>query len=130
MSVRIVCIAAMLVGLAVAPSRTTSADPGGSAAEKIRFDLAQVNEQGLYGPPDGLRALHYEFCIPASPAAIDEVQSIDPTVAIHPRSPGRAGCAATQALMVGSSHQAGFRDVLQRLASLPYIDRIDACSFE
>jgi hypothetical protein len=33
---------------------------------KITFDLEQLNENGLYGPPGGLRALHYEFCIPGS----------------------------------------------------------------
>jgi hypothetical protein len=34
-------------------------------SSKIDVDLANVNSEGLRGPPDGLRAVHYEFCIPA-----------------------------------------------------------------
>ena len=30
-----------------------------------------------------------------------------------------------EALCIGSTHQAGFRDVLQRLAALPYVARIE-----
>src|SRR6476619_5023653 len=37
----------------------------GPMPEKIRLDLSGLREDGLYGPPDGLRALAYEFCIPA-----------------------------------------------------------------
>ena len=33
-------------------------------AAKIRFDLSVLDDSGLYGPADGLRALDYEFCIP------------------------------------------------------------------
>ena len=50
-----------------------------NTSEKIRFDLEILNEDGLYGPADGLRALDYEFCIPADDTARDEVTSIDPS---------------------------------------------------
>ncbi|MCK5191008.1 MAG: hypothetical protein KAR12_13230, partial [Methylococcales bacterium] len=33
--------------------------------DKIEFDITKLNQQGLYGPADGLRSLSYEFCIPA-----------------------------------------------------------------
>ena len=29
---------------------------------KIRFDLDKLDTQGMYGQPDGLLALSYEFC--------------------------------------------------------------------
>ncbi len=48
-------------------------------SSKITFDINTINEDGLYGPPDGLRALDYEFCIPATAAASAEVRRIDPT---------------------------------------------------
>jgi len=33
---------------------------------KIAIDLANVNAEGLRGPATGLRAVHFEFSIPAS----------------------------------------------------------------
>jgi hypothetical protein len=100
------------------------------AAEKIGFDLARLNEQGLQGPPDGLRALSYEFCIPADSAYAAEVQRIDPTLTLYPNSPGRIGCGDDAYLCVGSTHQPGFADVLHRLAALPYVARIEEAFFE
>jgi hypothetical protein len=55
---------------------------------KIKFDLSKLDEHGLQGPPDGLRALDYEFCIPGQKRYADEVKAIDPRVNIHTRSPG------------------------------------------
>lgn len=92
---------------------------------KIRFDLAGLDERGLYGPPDGLRALSYELCIPARRQAVDEVRAIDPTIQIYQGSRGRIGCTSDQYLSIGSTHQPDFRAVLQRLAALDYVTRID-----
>jgi hypothetical protein len=33
---------------------------------KIHFDLSEFNDDGLYGPPDGLRAAMYEVLHPRS----------------------------------------------------------------
>jgi hypothetical protein len=97
---------------------------------KITFDLDQLDEEGLRGPPDGRRALAYEFCIPNTPQHVAEVSAIDPTVECMPGSPGRIGCGADQALCIGSTHQEDYRGVLQRLAELEYVKRIDEAFFE
>jgi hypothetical protein len=97
---------------------------------KINFNLGKLNNQGLYGPPGGLRALDYEFCIPADPAFEAQVKAIDQTIAIFAGSRGRVGCAQGEKLCIGNTHQPEFKTVLLRLASLPYIKQIKQCFFE
>jgi hypothetical protein len=97
---------------------------------KITFSLAQLNQDGLYGPPGGLRALHYEFCIPGDAAHAAQVRQIDPTLQVFPESRGRIGCGPKEFLCIGSTHQPGFKTVLFKLASLPYVRRIDQAFFE
>jgi hypothetical protein len=97
---------------------------------KITFDLSRLNDQGLYGPPDGLRALNYEFCIPADPQLAAQVKAIDPTSVIHAGSQGRSKCSREEYLCIGSTHQPGFRTVLLNLAGLPFVKRINQCFFE
>ena len=99
-------------------------------SSKIDIDLENVNSEGLRGPPDGLRAVHYEFCIPAGEDRADEVRSIDPTAQLMPGSRGRVGCARDQILVLGSTHQRSYRQVLERLAALEYVDRIAENFFE
>jgi hypothetical protein len=91
---------------------------------KIHFDLSEFNDDGLYGPPDGLRAAMYEFCIPARADPAAEVASIDPSVQIYASSPGRIGCASNEYLCIGSTGLPGFREVLANLAQLEYVSRI------
>jgi hypothetical protein len=97
---------------------------------KITFALDRLNQDGLYGPPDGLRALDYEFCIPGDAAYATQVREIDPTIQIFPKSRGRSGCAPGEYLCVGNTQQPNFKAVLFRLASLPYVKRIDQAFFE
>jgi hypothetical protein len=97
---------------------------------KITFRLDQLNQDGLCGPSDGLRALHYEFCIPGDGAHEAQVRDIDPTIQVFPKSRGRIGCTAGEYLCVGSTHQPNFKTVLFKLASLPYIKRINQAFFE
>ena len=94
-------------------------------SDKVHLDLSGLNEEGLYGPPNGLRALSYEFCIPARRDLTDEVRAIDRTIQICQSSRGRIGCASGQFLCIGSTHQPGFRMVLNRLAQLDYVTRIE-----
>jgi len=84
----------------------------------------------LYGPPDGLRSLSYEFCIPAGQRFTAEVRSIDPTAQIYTHARGRIGCTADQHLVIGHTHQSRFREVLQALAALAYVERIEQAFFE
>jgi len=92
---------------------------------KIRFDLDQLDEFGLYGPEDGKRSLSYEFCVPNNVAAIETVQDLDPTLVIYLYSPGRVGCEDMEVLAIGETHQPNYREVLINLASLEVIDRIE-----
>jgi hypothetical protein len=71
--------------------------PPDAVNAKIHFDLSEFDDDGLYGPPDGLQAAMYEFCIPARADMAAEVSSIDPTVQIYAGSPGRIGCSSTSA---------------------------------
>ncbi len=100
------------------------------ATSRIRFDLERVNSEGLQGPPDGLRALHYEYCIPDRPDALAQVKTIDPTLQFYRQSPGRIGCGEDELLCLGHTHQTGHRDVLTRLAKLPFIREIREAFFE
>lgn len=96
----------------------------------IRFDSSRLNSEGLVGPPDGLRALSYEFCIPAVEAHVGEIEAIDSTITIQRSSPGRIGCGSDEYLAIGSTHPPGFRKVLEQLARLPYVERIEEAHFE
>ena len=100
-----------------------SAAPG-VVSTKIHFDVSAFNEDGLYGPPGGLRAAGYEFCIPAHDEMAAQVASIDPTIQIYTGSPGRVGCGADEYLCIGSTAQPGFQQVLANLAALDYVNDI------
>ncbi|WP_020533480.1 hypothetical protein [Flexithrix dorotheae] len=98
--------------------------------EKITFDLSLLNKKGVYGPPNGLRALDYEFCIPKNETFKKEVLSIDPGVKIHEESKGRIACSENEFLCIGNTHQEGHRQILEKLTTLHYIKRIDQCFYE
>jgi hypothetical protein len=100
------------------------------AGEKIHFDLNALDEAGLFGPPDGLRALDYEFCIPDRPDYVARVQAIDPSLRTYAGSRGRVGCTPGERLCLGNTHQPGYRGVLEALAALPYVTRIEQAFFE
>lgn len=106
---------------------------GGDASDresaKIRFDLSRLDAAGLYGPPDGLRALSYEFCIPDRADRAARVREIDGSLEMH-RSRGRVGCTDGELLCIGNTHQPGYREVLEALARLPYVTRIEQAFFE
>lgn len=118
-------IAGALVVIALAACATTTPD-----SPKIAFDLAGVNEDGLRGPATGKRAVHYEFCIPAGERPSAEVRGIDVTAQLLPDARGRIGCSGGQVLVLGNTHQRGYRQVLERLAALPYVSRIQESHFE
>lgn len=101
-----------------------------AGCDKMGFDLSELDENGLIGPPDGKVAVSYEFCVPKDERRVDEVRTIDPSVAIQAGSPGRVGCGPTQVLCIGSTHQPNFREILSRLCELEYITRIERAFFE
>ena len=98
-------------------------------SSKIELDLTQLDSEGLRGPPGGKASIAYEFRIPDSVECRTEVKAIDPSIQFMPGSSGRIGAGNGQCLCVGSTGE-NYREILGRLAALPYIDRIIACDFE
>jgi len=97
---------------------------------KVEIDLAQLDADGLRGPPDGKVSISYEFCIPNTAHCMDQVKAIDQTVQFMPGSRGRIGASKQQCLCIGSTHQKDYTKVLRSLAELPYVERIIECHFE
>lgn len=125
---RCLTMAAILLGaMACQPVDSTDAN---SALSKIDFDLNQLDEAGLYGPPDGKRSLDYEFCLPRDDSKASEAQAIDPSLTLYSNMPGRIGCTEEQYLAIGNSHQPNSQLILQELANLDYIDRIEPVYWE
>ncbi|MHC5080276.1 MAG: hypothetical protein ACYTHN_14770 [Planctomycetota bacterium] len=98
--------------------------------KKIEFDLTVLDADGLRGPPDGKVAVSYEFCIPDTPECKAEVKAIDKRVEFMPGSTGRIGAGKGQCLCISSTLQRDYRNILKRLAALPYVKRIIECLFE
>ena len=126
----LVALAYLLICFSCTRPSSISSNENPEALSKITFDQEELREDGLYGPPDGLRALSYEFCIPMEKTFVNQVKAIDTTVRIYQDSPGRIGCSKGEFLCIGSSHQKNFRRVLIQLANLDYIKRIDQSFFE
>ncbi len=116
----------LLVVSALLAACSGAPDPG----DKIQFDLARLDAEGLQGPPGGKRSLSYEFCTPDRPDARTEVAAIDPSARFSCSSPGRIGCGPGECLTLGDSHHPEHRQRLQGLAALPYIRRIEESFFE
>jgi len=123
----VVAVACLIFSAAcAAPGRARRDDKW----RKVEFDTAQLDAEGLRGPPDGKVALSYEFAIPNTAVHKAEVKTIDPTVQFMPGSRGRIGAVRGQCLSIGSTHQENYRQVLRALAELPYVERIIECHFE
>lgn len=112
------------------PLWAAAAGEGVTVPPVIRFDLGRLDDRGLQGPPDGLRSLDYEYCIPEGGRYREQVAAIDPSARFMPGSPGRIGCRPGQVLVLGNTHQPGFRDILWALADLPFVERILESLFE
>ena len=97
---------------------------------KIEIDLAAIGPDGLRGPPDGKVSVSYEFAIPDKPECRAAVKAIDETLEFMPGSRGRVGAGPGQCLCIGSTARPDWRQVLDRLAALPYVERIVECFFE
>lgn len=113
----------LLSGAGAGCQRNPRADT--SPAHKIRLKLETIDAEGLAGPPGGLRAVTYEFCIPDRKECRAEVYRLDPSVEFMPGSRGRVGCGPGQLLCVGNTHQPDWRAVLNSLAALGYVARIE-----
>jgi hypothetical protein len=121
----------LLFAMLAAAVSCTTAPPEGSADpwRKVELNLADLDRDGLRGPADGKVPLFYEFCIPNTDACKAEVTAIDRTIRLSPGSAGRIGAGPDECLCIGST-RADCREVLRRLAELPYVKRIIECHFE
>ncbi len=95
-----------------------------SPQSKIRFDLNQLDSEGLVGANDAQRSLRYEFCIPQGATHLGQVRAIDPSIAVYPKSRGRVVCAANQVLCIGETHKPNWRDIILAIATLDYVESI------
>ncbi len=98
--------------------------------DKITFDISKISSTGLIGSPGSYRALDYEFCIPREEKYLQEVKEIDPNLRVYPNSKGRIGCEKSQYLCIGNTRQQGWREILMKLADLPYIEKIQQTYWE
>lgn len=120
----------LLVSLLVCVS--CNSVPSGELSDpwlKVEFNLAQLDRDGLRGPPEGKVLLSYEFSIPNNDVCRAEVKGIDPSVQFMPGSSGRIGAGKDECLCIGTTSK-DYRSVLRRLAGLPYVKRIIECHFE
>jgi hypothetical protein len=99
---------------------------------KINIDLSQYKDDGEHILPNNEFGgyIHYEFCIPATEEALDEVQRIDSTAGALKKSKGRSGCSDQEWLIIGSSRQINFKQVLLKLSGLSYIRKISQTFWE
>jgi hypothetical protein len=98
---------------------------------KIKFNLDEFTNDGQREMPKGVfNYINYEFCIPANDETLKEVQAIDSTVGVMKGSKGRSGCTDKEWLCIGSSRQAGFRKVIEKLATVKYIRQINETFWE
>jgi hypothetical protein len=100
-------------------------------ASKIMLKLEDFNDEGLRERPKGeFSSTSYEFCIPATDEAVAEVQAIDPTAGILKTSKGRSGCSDKEWLVISSTRQANFKQVILKLAGLSYVRKITETFWE
>jgi hypothetical protein len=117
------CVSRLLVGIAILliadscssiPKAATISDE--IALEKINFSINEIDKDGLIGPPDGKRLVAYKFVMPIDLKKRRQVHRIDRSVKFfHKPSDEQYDCIGEGAT----------REVLLKLASLPYIKRID-----
>ena len=98
--------------------------------QKIHFDLSGIRADGLTGPADGLVSVSYEFCIPGKQQFLAEVLAIDSSIQYSTGSPGRVGCGESDYLCIGDTHKPNWREILQQIAALAYVKRIQRAWFE
>ena len=97
---------------------------------KINFDLEEIDNNGLRGPPDGKVSIDYEFCIPEDEDKLQEINRIDADIRCESGSRGRIGCSASEYLCIGNTGMKDFKRILCNLSVLDYVERMDETFWE
>jgi len=97
--------------------------------DKVKFDINKLDENGLYGPPDGLRLLDYAFCIPNDIEKAQEIRKINPEIVIFQSKNefiDRAiSCKAEESFFcLANTAQTNFKEVILTTAAFPYVSDI------
>lgn len=98
-------------------------------SSKIKFDLNQLDKDGLAGAEDGKHSISYEFCIPDTKMNREKVSKIDTTINFT-KSMGRSMCGKNQILCMGNTHQPHAVKILHQLAALNFVEKITETYFE
>ncbi len=103
--------------------------PEGCKLEKIKFDLAKIDQRGLIGDEDNKVAVDFEFCIPKTSNAIEEVMAIYPQFK-QQEGKGKSNCGEHQILILGNTYNNDYKNILCKLSRLEYIKEIKQTYWE
>jgi hypothetical protein len=98
--------------------------------EKITLNVNGVARNGEALPRNIGVAIDYEFCIPYSDQALQEVHQIDPAISCQNGPSGHIGCTDDEYLCTGSTTNKNSEDVLCRLSLLDSIKHIEQAFWE
>lgn len=93
--------------------------------KKLDFDIHELDDDGLIGPPTGKVSIDYQFCIPSGEAYLEKVLAIDPDLKQMRKYIGREGCLEGHVAMMGSTHKPRHKEILLQLAALDFIEKIE-----
>ena len=99
--------------------------------QKIGFDLTQFDDEGLLNTNEGKRSIIYEYCIPRAQQAVSMLSTIDFSIEVKTDTSGsKVSCNSDEALALGSSHQDSFKAIVVKIASLPFVRKIEQSRLE
>ena len=98
--------------------------------QKIGFDLAQFDNEGMLNTGGTKRAIIYEYCIPSARQAVSVITTIDFSAEVKTGSGSKVSCGAQETLVEGNSHQDNFKAIIVQLARLPFVKRIEQSRLE
>lgn len=98
------------------------------AEEKMNFNFSKLNKHGLTKVRK--TTLAFEFCIPNETEYLNEIKSIDESIAVYKSSDGKIGCGKNQILCIGETAGKDYIKILISLTKLPYVKNIDESFFE
>ena len=101
---------------------------GSNFNSKIEFNITSIDKNGLLGPDNGKVSLAYEFCIPQTKEAKEQLIQIDPTINFY-LSPGRIQCSQQEYLCIVET-KVGWKSTLFQIASLEFVTKIKKSYFE